>query len=176
MMPQKVKPTFVFDMPRMVCVADIEAGKENLINVMNAIQPARAAIAQAESEMLLIAACDLIESAKGLETVSVSVEKKFNDGGGLYVELCVGCEYTPSGDDDDENIEDELHDVLSEIGEEISHSDLADNSLSPKDFMNKLAVLLLNEEPSRSWFAARESRAIAQVVPKSGKISGSISL
>lgn len=164
-MAQKVAPTFSFEIPRMVCVADIKAGRDNLTKVIEAIQPARAAIAQAESEMLLIAACDLIENAKGLETVAVRAERTYGHGGEAFIDLSVSCEYTPT-EKVEEEIDDELQDVLSEIGEEISNSDLAENSLTSKEFMSKLAVLLLGEEPARSWFAARARTMITEGVKK----------
>lgn len=161
---------FNFDIPRMVCAADVEAGQERLREAIEAIDPVKRAIARAEGEMLMIGACDLVEGAKGLETVRVGAEMRPNDEGGSYVSLCVGCEYVPS-DEEEPNIEYELHDLLCEIGEDIYCADMCDRSLNPNAFLKELAELVLDAEPARAWFAAREAASLSASVTKTGKNS-----
>lgn len=167
-MTQKNTDAFAFDMPRMVCQKDLLEGKKKLDALIEAVEPAKRAIARAENEMLLISACDLIEGAKGLDTVTVSAHRMEDDEDGSYVSLMVDCAYLPS-EDEEENIEDELNDVISEVGSDICDTDVAERPLSPKVFMKRLAVALLGEKDGPSWLAERERAKIAEAVPPAKK-------
>lgn len=164
------------DIPTMLCAADVEAGCKRVNEARAAISPVEKAIELAETQMLMVRVCDMVEGCADLESVSVSVDMESDDEGGSYPSLGVSCEYAEAEDGAEvgECVEDGLQDQLSDVARELYGEDITDAALSPKAFVKQLSQALMGEAAGPAWLAAREAAAIAAVVPETAKRSRSM--